>query len=253
MVRIVLMSLVSFFLVVNCAFAAPFAAEVQQPLHKALAVQRQSQRQADKWEEKKQRLLAELEQLEQQQTTLEQECGELQQQVAQRRNAIAEQQRAVDEAQRLTSQMEPFLRRTLQLLQQQVDGDLPFLRQERAARLRQLQSSLADDTLSISEKFRRLFEALRIEAEYGSSVEVKRDFVTVAGHKVLMNRLRVGRLALFAQTLDKQHSYIYDLATDGWKALDAADNGAISRAIAMGEKRRPVSLVTLPLGKVVAQ
>jgi len=236
----------------NVGWAA-FADAVQKPLSQTLTIQQQTQQRADDWEEQRIKLVAELERLQLQQQQLSTEKKQLNEKIGGCNTAIGELQRAIVQSQLLTAQMEPFLHQTLQLLRSQVEEDLPFLQHERQQRLQQLEVSLADDNLAVGEKFRRLMEALRVEVEYGRNIEVTQRTVVVAGNEVLMNQLRLGRLALFAQSLDSQRSMIYDMATQSWSSLDSAYNGEISKAMEMGLKRRPVDLLTLPIGKVVVR
>ncbi|MCD6526159.1 MAG: DUF3450 domain-containing protein [Desulfuromonas sp.] len=233
--------------------AQPFSDQVTTPVAQTLKVRQQAQREADAWQAERLKLSAELERLELEQQQLSCLCDDLQQHLDERTLAIAALQRAIAESKRLTDEMLPFLQQSVDQLRQQVAEDLPFLVHERQLRLQRLQQALDDDTVAIGEKFRRTMEALRVETEYGRSVEVIQATLTVDGRSALMNQLRVGRLALFAQSLDGQRSAIYDPVSEQWQLLAGDVNGELQRAIDMGSKHRPVDLLSLPLGKVVAQ
>ncbi|MEA3466413.1 MAG: DUF3450 domain-containing protein [Thermodesulfobacteriota bacterium] len=238
---------------VGSALAAPFADQVKQPVTQTLEIQQQSQHEADAWDVQRRKLVAELEGLQLQQQQLKHEKSDLNRQVDNSELAIAQLQRAIAESKRITGEMTPFLLETLHRLEQQVETDLPFLHQERQLRLRRLSAALQDSQLAIGEKFRRVMEALRVEAEYGRSVEVTQRTMSIDGRDVLMNQLRLGRLALFGQSLDGQRSVIYDMTGQRWQPLDKQYNSEIDRALEMGSKHRPIDLLTLPLGKVVSQ
>jgi len=248
-----LISVLTFFGACTICGAENFAREVQQPLAQTLSVQQQAQRNADAWEQQRVKLVAELERLTLQQQQLDAEKEQLTQKINSCDATIAELQRAIAQSQILTAQMEPFLQETLKLLTQQVDNDLPFLTTERQQRLQQLNASLVDDNLALGEKFRRLLEAVRVEVDYGRNVEVSQITIVKDGREVLLNQLRLGRLALFAQSLDGQSSMIYSMAAQAWVPIDSEYNSGIAQAIEMGLKRRPVDLLTLPIGKVVVQ
>jgi len=234
-------------------FAQPFSEQVTTPVEQTLELRQQSQREADVWHAERLKLSAELERLELQQQQLSRQRSDLQHQVDERTLRIAALQRAIAESKRLTDEMLPFLQQSVEQLRQQVAADLPFLSHERQQRLQRLQQVLDDGSVAIGEKFRRTMEALRVETEYGRSVEVIQATLTVDGRSALMNQLRVGRLALFAQSLDGQRSAIYDPVSELWQPLDGNVNSELQRAIDMGSKHRPVDLLSLPLGKVVAQ
>ncbi|OQY19065.1 MAG: hypothetical protein B6I36_05280 [Desulfobacteraceae bacterium 4572_35.1] len=235
---------------VTYAWCTDFSTKVQQPLHQTLQVQQQSQKQADKWDVQRRKMVAELESLQQQQQQLTTKKNRLEDKNNTYRKNIVELKRAIDESKRLTAEMKPFLDQTLELLQSQVEQDIPFLKQERQQRLQHLKVALADEKLSMGEKFRRLMEALRVEIEYGRNIEVIQHTIAIDGRDILMNQLRLGRLALFAQSLDGKHSLIYEMATQSWQSVASKYNHEIGLAMEMGLKHRPVDLLTLPIGRV---
>lgn len=238
---------------VNCAWAAPFADQVTVPVGETLAVQQQSQQRADAWQAQRLTLVAQLTTLQQQQQQLQNKKTVLTQRVDAQRQAIEQLTRTINESKRLTDEMLPFLSETWQLMTQQIGHDLPFLQYERQTRLDHLNTALADPQLAVGEKFRRLMETLRVESEYGRDIEVVQQSLLIEGRDLLMNQLRIGRLALFAQSLDGEQSVIYDMATQSWQPIDRQYNRELGRAIEMGLKHRPIDLLTLPIGKVVSR
>jgi len=248
-----LISVLTIFCVGSTSAADNFSGAVKQPLAQTLSIQQQSQQHADDWEQQRVKLVAELERLQLQQQQLGAAKEKLNQKISGCNTAITELQRAIAQSQLLTAQMEPFLQETVRFLTQQVENDLPFLAAERHLRLQQLNASLVDDSLALGEKFRRLMEVVRVEVEYGRNVEVTQGTIVAVGSEVLMNQLRLGRLALFAQSLDGQRSMIYNMSAQAWLPIDSDYNRGIAQALEMGLKRRPVDLLTLPIGKVVVR
>ena len=112
---------------------------------------------------------------------------------------------------------------------------------------------MVDPDESAAEKFRRVFEALQIEAEYGTNVEVVQETITLDGGSVLADIFRLGRVSLFCQTIDGKRSGSYDVAQQTWQRLPEDTNRDISRAIAMARLERSIELVKLPLGRIVTQ
>ena len=235
------------------AWAQPFPGQVTTPISKTLEVRQQAQKQDDAWQAQREKMVDQLKQFNRQKAQLEQQCAQLDHQVAQRQQRIGALQQDLVESARLTDEMVPFLAQVVELLGQQVEKDLPFLVEERHQRVSALNASLEEGELSIGEKFRRVFEALQVEAAYGRRFDVVQKNITVNGTSTLMNELQVGRLALFAQSLDGQRSAVYDPAEGEWLGLDDRANGDLRKAVEMAGKHRPVDLLTLPLGKVVAQ
>lgn len=238
---------------VNCSWASPFADDVSATVSETLTVQQHSQRQADEWQSQRLALVAELTTLQNQQQQLESKKAEQTARIDAQQKSIEQLRRTIAESKRLTDEMVPFLGETSDLITQQVAQDLPFLQQERQLRLRHLNEALSDPTLAIGEKFRRTMEVLRVETEYGVDIEVVQQSLVVDGRELLMNQLRIGRLALFAQSLDGDKSVIYDMALQSWQTLESQYNNELARAIEMGQKHRPIDLLTLPLGKVVSR
>jgi hypothetical protein len=55
---------------------------------------------------------------------------------------------------------------------------------------------------------------------------------------------------LFFQTLDHKSCGFYNVASAAWQPLPTDYNRSIGAAMEIGAKRRPVELLTLPLGKI---
>lgn len=131
-----------------------------------------------------------------------------------------------------------------------VAGDLPFRRDERAARVDDLKAVVAADTVSAAEKLRRVFEALDAEAQYAASVETYRERVTVAGGPIEADVLRVGRVALYWRSADGTRVGEFDRAARQWVELPERNARDIVRAMEMAAGDRKPEIVLLPLGKV---
>ena len=114
-----------------------------------------------------------------------------------------------------------------------------------------LKEMMVDPKESEAEKFRRIFGALHIEAEYGSTVEVTQETIEFDGRQVLVDLFRLGRVSLFCQTIDKLISGVYDPAEGAWRVLPKTVNQDLADAIAMARLERTVELVDLPLGRII--
>ncbi|MBW2011938.1 MAG: DUF3450 family protein, partial [Deltaproteobacteria bacterium] len=78
----------------------------------------------------------------------------------------------ITEISRISEELIPYLEDVYNRLAALVENDPPFLREERQNRIKNLRKVLDDDQVSASEKFRKMTEALFVEAEYGNTVEV---------------------------------------------------------------------------------
>lgn len=113
-----------------------------------------------------------------------------------------------------------------------------------------LGSLLGDPGVTVSEKFRKTMEALMVEAEYGRTIEIYQDTITVEGQPLLATVFRLGRIGLFYQTLDHHRSGMFDVAAGAWTPLPSSFDRALRTAIDIAAKRQPVELLNLPLGRM---
>lgn len=163
---------------------------------------------------------------------------------------ISELARRLEEADRLESSMQDTLLVILGRVEDVRDHGLPFLPEERDARLVQVRSELARPDFTAAEKLRRVLEVLQVEADYGSNVEVYQGPIDVGGQEIYADILRLGRLALFWQTPDKERVGWFDQAAGHYVELPAGEKRNIGRAIEMATRMRPIELIDLPLGKI---
>jgi hypothetical protein len=163
---------------------------------------------------------------------------------------VAELKRRLAESQRLQESLEDTLSAILHRLEDWVDRDLPFLPEERTARLDLLRQELARPDVPGSDKLRRLLEALQVEVAYGGTVEVYQGQITVNTEELFADILRLGRISVFWRTPDGDRVGEFDRARQDWIELPAKYRRAIGVAMDMAARIRPVELVSLPLGRI---
>ena len=229
---------------------AQTADEVVNSVDAAIQTRQDTQHEQDEWEAERTHLIARYRSaqasigyLEERRTTEQTRLDALQ-------DRVAELQRRVAESVRLESSLEDTLRTVLRRLEESVAHDLPFLTEERSLRLASLRQELARPDIAGAEKLRRLLEALQIEAQYGGTVEVYQDRITVAGESVHTDILRLGRLSLFWMTPDGRRAGQYDEVADQWVELPGKYRRSIQRTMEMATRMRPTAIVELPIGRV---
>ncbi len=161
--------------------------------------------------------------------------------------------REKEEAQRIRTELAPFLGDLLGRLKALVAADVPFLSRERNDRLARLGVILDDPDITIAERYRKMMEALFVEAEYGNTVEVYREKIVADGTEVLADIFRMGRVALFFLALDRESAGIFDVAKNQWRTLDKTRVPAIEAVVEMAAKHRPMEVVALPLGAIAPE
>ena len=216
----------------------------------AITTRQNTQKKQDQWETEKSTLIIEYEQVKARQEQLLSTRKTLAQEAA-GHDALVEDLAAQKEAQlQIQREMLPFLKEVYASLDKMVTDDPPFLREERQHRLQKLAGIMDDVEISIAEKYRKIMEALFVEAEYGNTIEVTQDKIVIAGSEVLADVLRLGRISLFALTLDHQSAAVFNVAENRWAPLEKDHLPSVIAAVEMGKKRRTVEILSLPIGQL---
>jgi len=227
--------------------------QIEAPVHRAVQLDQTTQAEQSQWRDEQEKKNRVLEDLEKQIKAL---AAQKQHQTDRQKilTARIEQktQQLADIAQ-ISAQISPFLDQLLGKIQVLFHQDLPFLQEERSRRLETLDALAHDPKVLVSERFRKIMEALMVEAEYGQTVEVYQQTIDLSGQDTLVNIFRLGRLSLFYQTLDKQQCGFFNIAEKDWNPLNTEHLKAIQAAVDMGSKRKPVEILDLPLGRIAAQ
>lgn len=141
----------------------------------------------------------------------------------------------------------PLMVEMVDVLDRFITLDQPMLVAERRARIEQLQSIVTRADVEIAEKYRRIIEAYLIEAEYGQSIEAYEGTVSVDAGEITVEFLRLGRVALFYMTLDRQQAAIWDPRNAAWLRLPDSSLEALDHALRVARDQAPPDLLVLPL------
>ena len=226
---------------------------IEKPVQKAIDTRQSTQREAEQWREEREKLMARYEALELTIDRLTSQKEALSESNDQTRQRIAAKEQQLAHIEQISAGIIPFIDEIINHLRKEVNSGLPFLLEERRTRLERLSQLSTDPEVTVSEKFRKVMEALMVEAEYGNTIEVYQETAAIGGHDTLINVFRLGRMNLFYQSLDHNSCGVYNLADNCWETLPDTYNAAIETAIEIGAKRQPVELLRLPLGRMVTQ
>ena len=226
---------------------------VEKPVQKAIDIRQETQKAQDQWREERQRLVDAFENLQQEQQQLQEQKKHLLEVSSATKARIAEKEKQLADIEQISVQIQPFLTELIVRLHQQVANDMPFLSVERGRRLERLDQMMTDPDVMISEKFRKIMEALMVEAEYSRTIEVYQETIKADGRDILVNIFRLGRICLFYQTLDQKGCGFYNVSAGAWHSLPDSYNYTIQAAMDIGAKRRPVELLSLPIGRMVVK
>ncbi len=254
-------SIVLPFCIASCLFlfAESFAKgsdnnqRITQPVQEAIKIRQTTQKEEALWRDDREKLVALYEKLQEAQNQLKAAREEFRENIQSANQRIAQKEKQLADIEHVRTRIEPFLNASLEALRRQLTEDLPFLPEERRQRVERLAELLTDPEVAISEKYRKVMEALFVEAEYGNTIEVYQQTITAGNHEMLVNIFRLGRISLFYQTLDRTSCGFFDVAAGKWQPLPVTHNRAIGTAIDIGAKRKPVELLSLPLGRISAK
>jgi hypothetical protein len=143
----------------------------------------------------------------------------------------------------------PKLEEMVLTLESIIQNDIPFLLDERFARIQDLKNILLQSNISTSEKFRRVFEAYQIENEYGRTIESYRDEIDVDGIEYNVEIFRLGRVGLYARTSDGRYNAMFSKKQNQWIKQRGIDNELVI-ALKIARKELPPSLLKLPVEKI---
>lgn len=223
--------------------------KIEKTVDGSITTRKQTQEKSKTWHAEKDRLKSRYFQLKEEIELAKLEANRMEGLVERQDAYLTRIQTKLIELEKIRQGLIPYLEELLVRMEAQVERDLPFLAEERTLRMENLKTYLYDPEISLGEKLRRVFEGLRVEIEYGRSVEVTKEEIFYKDAKLLVKVLRVGRTALLMQTLDEEEIALYG---DGWHPLPGKYRDEIKKAIAIAQKNRPIEFVNLPV-KVTAK
>lgn len=173
----------------------------------------------------------------------------MQRQVEDEERQLQNIQTAMEGMPDLQRRIPPLLTRMVDALEQFVELDLPFHRDDRTERVAELQLMLEDGNVSVAQKMRRVLEAYMIEIEYGRVDEAYTGQLELPeGGIQQVSFLKLGRIALLYQTNDEAgNSGVWDHENGEWIHLGSQHRNSIRQALRMANQTVAPDLVLLPL------
>ncbi len=224
--------------------------KAQKQVKMSIDTQQETQKKQENWDLEKQELMVIYNGLILENETLKTTNETLSQDEIKYHALIKSLEQEKIESLRIQREMLPFLKLTLDKLEKRIQMDVPFLQKERHLRLQKLKDTIEDIDTGIGEKYRKVMEALFVEAEYGNTIEVYQEKILVSGHGVLGNILRLGRVSLLFLSLDQTSAAMFNVGQNLWIPLDKSYVPSLVAGVEMTTKRRPVGLISLPLGRL---
>ncbi|GHB08210.1 hypothetical protein GCM10009038_01940 [Salinicola rhizosphaerae] len=252
--RLMLIGLAAF----SLAAAANDAAaqdSLSQASIQAQQAQAKLQQRIDSADDKTRQALQTLRQANQQAARLESYNQELAPVVESQAKRLATQRQALAQISVTREALPGEMRKMVEQLRQMIQADMPFLRQERLARVDDLDKLLASDQASPSDKLKQIYSVWRTELDYGremdqwsgpldgaQSAESSRN----SQYTREVDFLRVGRSGWYYVTPDDRAGGVWSDADQQWEALNGDDIREVRRGIRIAEDQSAPSLLHLP-------
>ncbi len=160
------------------------------------------------------------------------------------KSSIGEQMGSLEATQR---EIIPLLLRMADSLREFLEVDHPFLPEERHRRIEKLLALMDRADISIGEKYQRVLEAYQIEMEYGRTIEASQGELKTDNKIRTVDFLRIGRVGLYYQTLDRQEVGHWNMTAGGWKKLSGRYSMPIRKGLRIARKQAAPDLLDLPL------
>lgn len=128
-------------------------------------------------------------------------------------------------------------------LAQWVNRDLPFLVEERRARV----ASLDDETLPVTERLERLLSAWRGELAYGRETDAWRGYLNDGDSRREVDFLRMGRVGLYYLTPDGRQGGVWRAGESRWKALEDRQRAEVRKGLRIARDQRAPEMLELPM------
>ena len=234
------------------AVAGP-AEKIEKPVKKSINIRQKTQKKEDKWADNKAELITEYKNLCEENENLVIENGNLKKEFKSCKEEIASFKSKIAAIEVISNELEPYLIKVIERLEKSIQASLPFLAQERRTRLQTLRKLIEKPDVSSAELFRRIMEAVLVEAEYGNTVEVYREQIDINEKQITACIFRLGRVSLFFKTPDNRRTGYFDPGAGKWVKLPEKYNREIGNAIEIAAKRRSIELVTLPVGRIATK
>lgn len=141
----------------------------------------------------------------------------------------------------------PLMFRMIESLEKFVELDVPFLIDERRARVQNLRALMDRSDANPAEKYRKILEAYEIENEYGRTIEAYEGQMDINGEERMVAFLRIGRVALIYQTLDADESGAWSQQADGFVDLDGDFDSELRSALRIAKQQAAPDLLVVPV------
>ena len=141
----------------------------------------------------------------------------------------------------------PLMLDSIDTLDKFIDLDVPFLLEERKARVARLRTIMNLSDVTVSEKYRQIMDAYQIETTYGRDIEAYTGLLEIDGESRQVDFLRIGRTSLTYQTPDQEETGFWNKQTGQWEKLPNKYQNYVTQGLRVARKQVTPNLLELPI------
>ena len=205
-----------------------------------------SQQRIDHLDDDTQKLLTEYRQVTAETESLKTYNDQLAAQIPSQQQEVASIEKQLQDIETTQREVLPMMQRMLETLDRFVQLDVPFLGEERRRRVANLKEMMDRADVTVSEKYRRIIEAYQIEVEYGRTLEAYEGKLGDTDDARAVQFVRLGRIALLYQTLDRKETGYWDAARKQW-VVDGSYRHAFAKNLEIAKKMGAPDLLIVPV------
>jgi len=153
---------------------------------------------------------------------------------------------SMDQVDVINRQIFPLMERMIDGLDQSIKVDIPFVMEERTERVNTLKEIMSRSDVSVAEKFRKVMEAYQIENDYGTTIYVYKQSLTIDGATRAFNMLQIGRVGLYFQSDDTQVTGRWNNTTRNWEIDNSARN-EVRKGLRVARQLVAPELINVPV------
>jgi hypothetical protein len=172
--------------------------------------------------------------------------NQLQEQVRSQEEEIASIEQQLNDIDTTNREVQPLMQQMVDTLARFVELDVPFLLDERTARVQALRDIMPRADVTISEKYRLILEAYQIELEYGRTLEAYEGRLGTGADARTVEFAKLGRVSLMYRTLDGAETGYWDVNQKNW-VVDESYREAVEEAIRVAKRDGAPDLLTVPV------
>ena len=167
----------------------------------------------------------------------EKEIERQEEEIAKIQEAIA----GIDEVKR---QITPLMLDMINDLENFIELDLPFQKEDRIERIATLRDAMEDPNVNDPERFRVILDAYKAEVTYGRTINA---YEGELDSGAIVNFVRIGRVGFYYQTKDSKTTAAWNKNSGEWETLDAANATSVRQLIRMANRQVQQDIVVLPI------